>query len=96
MVGKTLKLLALTFPLAVILSAPALANTCNSVGGFNCINGTGNNIHIGGQLGTNSSVGTNLGLITGNSFNVSMVGGNGASNIVIVAIFNGSMGGSMR
>src|SRR5690348_5700709 len=96
MFAKTFKLFALAFPLALLVSVPVFANTCNPVAGFNCINGTGNNIHIGGQLGTNSSIGTNLGLITGNSFNLSMVGSNGASDIIIVAIFNGSMGGSVN
>jgi hypothetical protein len=96
MVPRIVKFLSLTFPLALLLAVPALANNCNSVAGYMCTNGTGNNIHIGGQLGTNSSIGTNLGLITGNSFTVSMVGGNGASDILIVAIFNGAMGGTLN
>ncbi len=96
MFSKTLKLVLLAFPLALLLSVSALANTCNPVAGFNCISGTGNNVHIGGQLATNSSIGTNSGLITGNSFNVSMVGSSGASDMIIVAIFNGSMGGSLN
>jgi len=96
MVPRIAKFLSLTFPLALLLAVPALANNCNSVAGHMCTNGTGNNIHIGGQLGTNSSIGTQLGLITGNTFNVSMVGGNGASDIIIVAIFNGAMGGTLN
>jgi len=96
MFARTLKLLGITVPLALLLSLSAMANTCSTVAGYNCISGTGNNVHIGGQLGTGSSIGTNLGLITGNTFNVSMVGSNGASDIVIVAIFNGSIGGSLN
>lgn len=76
------------------MSVAAQADTCNNFGGFNCA-GNANNIHIAGQGATNSSIGTLGGLITGSSFNVSMVGKNGASDIVILAVFNGSIGGQI-
>jgi hypothetical protein len=95
MVSRALKFLALSFPLALLMSTSALANTCNNFAGYVCA-GNANNIHITGQSGTNSSIGTLGGLITGSSFNVSMVGNNGASDIVIVAVFNGSVAGSLN
>jgi hypothetical protein len=95
MISRVLKFLALSFPLALLMSTSALANTCNNFAGYVCA-GNANNIHITGQSGTNSSIGTLGGLITGSSFNVSMVGNNGASDIVIVAVFNGSVAGSLN
>jgi hypothetical protein len=95
MVSRALKFILLAFPLALLMSASAVADTCNNFAGFVC-GGNANNIHITGQGATNSSIGTLGGLITGSSFNVSMVGKNGASDIIIVAVFNGSIGGSLN
>ncbi len=72
-----------------------MANNCNNFAGYVCATGTGNNIHISGQTGTNSSIGTLGGLITGNTFSVSMVG-KSASDIIVVAIFNGAIGGTLN
>ena len=73
-----------------------MANNCNNFAGYVCATGTGNNVQISGGMATNSSIGTVGGLITGNSFNVSMVGSTGAKDIIIVAIFNGSIGGTVN
>src|SRR5918912_186918 len=95
MISRMAKSLFLAFPLALLLCAPAMANNCNNFAGYVCASGTGNNIHITGQLGTNSSIGTLGGLITGNSFTVSLVGGNSVSDVIVVAIFKGAVGGPL-
>jgi hypothetical protein len=95
MVSKALKFILLAFSVALLIPASAMADTCNNFAGLSC-GGNSNNIHITGQGATNSSIGTLGGLITGSSFNVSMVGKNGASDIIIVAVFNGSIGGSLN
>jgi len=53
-------------------------------------------VRIIGQGATGSSVGTTIGLITGNSFGVTMTGNGSASDIIIIAAFTGSVGGTLN
>jgi PEP-CTERM motif-containing protein len=92
---RTLKVIALTFPLVLLMSGFAAANTCSDFASFTCNQSTPNTVHIGGQGPTGQSVGTLGGLITGNSFTVSMTNGS-ATDIIIVAAFSGSVSGTLN
>jgi hypothetical protein len=96
MVSSKLKFFAMSFPLVLLLSVSALANTCNNFASFTCAQSTPNTVHILGQGPTNSSVGTTTGLITGNSFGVQMMGGGSTSDIIIAAYFNGGIAGTLN
>lgn len=96
MVSRGIKFFANSFPLVLLLSVSALANTCNNFATYNCAQSTPNTVHILGQGPTNSSVGTISGLITGNSFGVQMMGNGSAADIIIVAAFTGSIGGTLN
>lgn len=96
MVSSKIKFIATSFPLVLLLSVSALANTCNNFASYTCAQTTPNTVHILGQGPTNSSVGTTSGLITGNSFGVQMMGNGSASDIIIVAYFNGGIGGTLN
>jgi len=99
MFSKAVKFFALSFPLALLVSASAFANTCNNFASYVCANGSGkglpNTVNIIGNGPTGSSVGTTVGLITGNSFGVIMNSGS-ASDIIIIAAFTGSVGGTLN
>ena len=93
MLSRLVKLLALSFPFALLVSGSALADTCNNFASYVCANGSGkglpNTVNIIGNGPTGSSVGTTIGLITGSSFGVIMNSGS-ASDIIIIAAFTGS------
>ena len=80
----------------VLITGSAFADTCNNFVSYSCAHSTPDTIHIIGQGPTNSSVGTTMGLITGNSFGVQMMGHGSASDIIIIAAFPGTMGGSLN
>jgi hypothetical protein len=90
MFSKAVKFFAMSFPLALLMSAAALADTCNNFATYVCDKSTPNTVRIIGQGATGSSVGTTVGLITGNSFGVQMTGGGSATDIIIIAAFTGS------
>jgi hypothetical protein len=96
MFSRTLKSAATFFPLVLLLSAGAAANTCNSFLNYTCSQNTPNTVHILGQGPSGSSVGTTSGLITGNSFGVQMMGNGAASDIIIIGAFAGSLGGTLN
>jgi hypothetical protein len=96
MFSKTLKFTVLSFPLVMLLSAFAAANTCSNFATYTCAQSTPNTVHILGQGPTGSSVGTTTGLITGNSFGVQMMGHGTATDIIIIAAFAGSLGGTLN
>jgi PEP-CTERM motif len=96
MLSSKIKFIATSFPLVLLLSVSALANTCNNFSSYTCAQTTPNTVHILGQGPTNSSVGTTGGLITGNSFGVQMMGNSSASDIIIAAYFNGAPGGTLN
>ncbi len=89
MFSKAVKFFAMSFPLALLLSASAFADTCNNFASYVCDQSTPNTVHIIGNGPTGSSVGTTVGLITGTSFGVTMANGS-ASDIIIIAAFTGS------
>jgi len=80
----------------LLVSVSALADTCNNFNIYTCAQSTPNTVRIIGQGPTNSSVGTTTGLITGNSFGVTMTGNGSASDIIIIAAFTGSVGGTLN
>ncbi|MEP6644931.1 MAG: PEP-CTERM sorting domain-containing protein [Acidobacteriaceae bacterium] len=84
---RSVKLLALSFPLALLLVASASANTCNSFATYTCLQATPNIVHVGGQAGTGQSVGTTSGLITGNSFTLTTANGSSATDLIVAAAF---------
>src|SRR5258708_30072732 len=96
MFSRAIKFFAMSFPLALLVSTSALANTCNNFATYTCAGSTPNTVRIIGNGPTNSSVGTTIGLITGNSFGVQMTGGGSASDIIIIAAFTGSVGGTLN
>lgn len=96
MLALAFKFFAKSFPLVLLVSASALANTCNNFSTYVCAQSTPNTVRIIGQGATNSSVGTTVGLITGTSFGVTMTGNGSASDIIIVAAFTGSVGGTLN
>jgi hypothetical protein len=95
MFSGTLRLVARSFSL-LLLSTFATANTCNSFANYTCARSTPNTVHILGQRPTCLSVGTTGGLITENSFGVQMAGNVSASEIIIIAAFAGSLGGTLN
>jgi len=94
MISKASKFFAM---LLLLVSVSALADTCNNFNIYTCAGqGLPNTVRIIGQGPTNSSVGTTMGLITGNSFGVTMTGNGSASDIIIIAAFTGSIGGTLN
>ncbi len=94
MISKASKFFAM---LLLLVSVSALADTCNNFNIYACAGqGLPNTVRIIGQGPTNSSVGTTMGLITGNSFGVTMTGNGSASDIIIIAAFTGSIGGTLN
>jgi hypothetical protein len=53
-------------------------------------------VRIIGQGPTGSSIGTTGGFISGNSFGVTMTGNGSADDIIIIAAFSGSIGGTVN
>jgi hypothetical protein len=95
MFSRAIRILALSFPLALLVQGSALANTCNSFAIYTCAQSTPNTVRVIGQGPTNSSVGTTIGLITGNTFGVTMTGKGSAGDIIIIAAFTGPIGGTL-
>jgi hypothetical protein len=93
MISKASKFFAMSL---LLVSVSALADTCNNFNIYTCAQSTPNTVRIIGQGPTNSSVGTTTGLITGNSFGVTMTGNGSASDIIIIAAFTGSVGGTLN
>jgi hypothetical protein len=96
MFSRAIRLLALSFPLALLVPGSALANTCNNFAIYTCAQSTPNTVPVIGQGPTNSSVGTMIGLITGNTFGVTMTGNGSAGDIIIIAAFTGPVGGTLN
>src|SRR5581483_9101656 len=68
---RVVKLLALLFPLTLIASVPAVANTCNAFASYTCAKSTPDNVHFVGTGSTGQSVGILLG---SNTFSIDLVG----------------------
>src|SRR5260370_31055269 len=78
------RLLARSFPLLMILSGAAMADTCNSFATYSCAKGVHNGAFIGGSGTQIASPGAGL-LLSGNSFTVSTHNGAGGADVIILA-----------
>jgi len=78
------KLLALSFPLLLILSGAAVADTCNSFSTYSCAKGVHDGAFIGGPGTAIASPGAGL-LLSGNTFTVSTHNGAGGADVIILA-----------
>ena len=96
MLFGAIKFFAKSLPVVLLVSVSALANTCNNFSTYVCDQSTPNTVRIIGQGPTNSSVGTTIGLITGSSFGVQMTGNGSAADIIVIAAFTGSVGGTLN
>jgi len=78
------RLLATSFPLLLILSGAALADTCNSFATYTCAKGVHNGAFIGGAGTQIAAPGDGL-LLSGNTFTVSTHNGSGGADVIILA-----------
>src|SRR2546427_3579546 len=78
------RLLATSFPLLLILSGAAMADTCNSFLAYTCAPGVHSGAFIGGSGTPIASPGAGL-LLSGNSFTVSTHNGAGGADVIILA-----------
>ena len=91
---RILKFLTLSFPLILLFTGSALANTCNSFATYNCARSTPNIVHVGGGGASGQSVGI---LLTTNNFNFTTSNGSGGSDLIVIAAFlNSSPTGSLN
>src|SRR6266852_4123482 len=78
------KLLATSFPLLMILSGAAMADTCNSFATYSCAKGVHDGAFLGGSGAAIASPGAGL-LLSGNMFTVSTHNGTGGADVIILA-----------
>jgi hypothetical protein len=78
------RLLATSFPLLLILSGAAVADTCNSFATYTCAKGVHNGAFIGGAGTQIAAPGDGL-LLSGNTFAVSTHNGSGGADVIILA-----------
>jgi PEP-CTERM putative exosortase interaction domain len=89
---RALKMLLLMVPLTLIVSLPAVANTCNDFASFTCAKSTPDRVHFLGTGSTGASVGILLG---SNTFSVTLTGNTDVSGddlIILAAAPNGLTG----
>ena len=89
---RALKYLLLIFPLTLIASLPAVADTCNPFATFTCAKKGSDNVHFLGTGSTGQSVGILLG---SNSFTLTVTGNKFAAGddlVIIAAAPNGLTG----
>lgn len=93
---RTLKFLAMSFPLVMLMCGMASANTCNNFLSYDCAHATPNIVHvgIGGGVPSGQSVGV---LLTSNTFTISTSNGSAGSNVIVIAAFaNGAPTGTLN
>jgi len=81
---SALKLIALSFPLLLLMSGMASANTCNNFLSYDCAHATPNIVHVGGGVASGQSVGV---LLTSNVFNITTSNGSAGADVLITAAF---------
>src|SRR5438477_12560949 len=81
---SALKVIALSFPLLLLMSGVASANTCNNFLTYDCAHATPNIVHVGGGIASGQSVGV---LLTSNVFNISTSNGSGGTDVLVIAAF---------
>src|SRR5581483_1808890 len=89
---RVVKLLALLFPLTLIASVPAVANTCNAFASYTCAKSTPNVVKFVGTCTTGQSVNVMLG---SNTFSVTINGNHsfaGDDLVILAAAPNGLTG----
>lgn len=89
---RAVKLFVLLFPLTIVASLPAVADTCNAFASFTCAKHTSDNVHFIGTGTTGQSVGILLG---SNTFSVTLTGNKsfaGDDLIILAAAPNGLTG----
>lgn len=88
------KFFVLSFPLLILMSAFATADTCNNFLTYDCAHATPNIVHVGGGVASGQSVGV---LLTSNMFNISTSNGSGGTDVLIIAAFaNGLPTGTLN
>ena len=88
------KFLALSFPLLVLMSGMAYANTCNNFLSYDCAHSTPNIVHVGGGVASGQSVGV---LLTSNVFNITTANGSAGTDVLVIAAFaNGAPTGTLN
>jgi hypothetical protein len=91
---RSVRFLAITLPLLLILSGAALANTCNNFSVYTCAKHTNDIVHVGGGVASGQSVGI---LLNSNMFNITTANGDGGSDVIILAAFaNGAPTGTLN
>ena len=91
---KALKTIVLSFPLLLLMSAMAAANTCNNFLTYDCAHATPNTVHVGGGAASGQSVGV---LLTSNVFNIADANGSAGSDVLVIAAFaNGAPAGTLN
>src|ERR1700731_524817 len=78
------RLLASSFPLLLILSGAAMADTCNSFATYTCAKGVHNGAFIGGAGTLIAAPGDGL-VLSGTTFTVSTHNGSGGADVIILA-----------
>jgi hypothetical protein len=89
---RALKMLLLILPLTLIVTLPAMANTCNDFATYTCAKSTPDRVHFMGTGTTGGSVGILLG---SNTFSVTVTGNadvTGDDLIILAAAPNGLTG----
>jgi hypothetical protein len=89
---RALKMLLLILPLTLIVTLPAMANTCNDFASFTCAKSTPDRVHFMGTGTTGGSVGILLG---SNTFSVTVTGNTSVTGddlIILAAAPNGLTG----
>ena len=84
MLTRTLKCFALSFPLMLLFTVSAQANTCNNFLSYDCAHATPNIVHVGPGVASGQSVGI---LLTGNTFMLSTANGSAAADMLVIAAF---------
>jgi hypothetical protein len=91
---SALKFLGLCFPLVLLMSGMAAANTCNNFLTYDCAHATPNIVHVGGGTASGQSVGV---LLTSNVFNLSTSNGSAGTDVLVIAAFaNGAPAGTLN
>jgi hypothetical protein len=88
---RSIRFLAISLPLLLILSGAALADKCESFSTYQCAQGS----HDGLQFGPGSSNGSYV-LLGSNMFSVHSANGEAGADVIIIAAFSGSVAGSLN
>jgi len=88
---RSIRFLAISLPLLLILSGAALADKCESFSTYQCAKGS----HDGMQFGPGTNNGSYT-LLASNMFTVHSANGEAGADVIIIAAFSGSVAGSLN